>query len=143
MQQVLQFKNFTTTAELSKLTGIKQLDVIVILNKNEHLIKMDKKTGKILGFHDYHSIQKSRAFSEGRTYKSHLINYGAASELQTHSKIESLKDMKENYVCGGFGDSYTVNVILDTPTNRKKMKQLGITFEDDYATKSIDYFWKE
>ncbi len=145
LRQVLKFKSFTTLAELSSLVKYDKLRVMIILNDNDEYIRKDKN-GKILGFTDWKSKEVAKAFNAGKIYKSSLINYGAASELEVVSTDISdirIAHIKEYYICGGFGDSYTVNVIIDKPENRAKLKELGYTNVDEYKFATLDQLWKE
>ena len=141
LHEILALKNYTTINELASLTGKKRIDVLRVINNNSHLIRIDKKTGRILGFEAIRSKALENAFNDGLTYKIYGINYGADSELAT--KNPAGDKLRTHYICGGIGDSYTIRPILDRLDNRKALEDMGIVESSKFETPSIFDLWKE
>ena len=124
--------NYTEVASLLKIDKKKVLDVILT---NKRFLVIDKK-GKIERFtttEEYRSILAANEIAKGTVYYLADINYGCDKCIQLSSIGEDkVKDLIEPYICGGIGDNYTINVILDSPENRKEMSKRGFTLIDDF-----------
>jgi hypothetical protein len=143
LKELLKFKKNTTISELSKVSGKKAFDVLRTINQNSDLLKIDHNNGTIFGFIDVSTQQKSNAFEQGKTYRVNPINYGRAAELQTRSHKPEVVGLKQAYLAGGLGDSYTMHVILDNEENRKTLEKLGVGDEGKLFVKSLESLWKE
>jgi hypothetical protein len=139
---IINFKQFTTIAELSKLAGKKQIDTLLVLNENSRFYRKDKR-GRIIGWSQWHSEEVEKVFTAGKTYRTAIINYGAQSTLETRINNKEVDSMREIYYSGGFGDSYAENVILDTPENRTKLEEIGLINQELYDFPSIYKLWVE
>ncbi len=138
--EILTFKSSTTISELSSYSKKSKLETLQIINQNKDLLRLDKK-GHIFGFVDVRGIYLNKARKEGLTYRTEIINYGAATELSClNPKIDQYK---QTYWCGGLGDCYSVQVILDSEENRKLIENLGIVDAVNFVTPTIEELWKE
>jgi hypothetical protein len=145
-REVLRFKNHTTIIELARLTGLKQLWILKVLNHNHGMVYRHLKNGHITRVERDNVVGSELAklaYTRGLTFRETTGNYGAAKILETAStKVEHLKVTQ---CWGGMGDSQTVSVLNDAPATREALRALDITLaaEFDYKTLSEYRSWVE
>ena len=139
IKNLLVFKGSATISEIAKASGKKYPEALLCLTKNRNLIIV-KKT-KVVGFKDVVAVQKSEAYDKGLSYKEIAINYGVQFTYETNNPFG--ETLKEHYICGWLGDSYTVNVILATPKNKELLEANGIVNYNDVEVKQIEELWNE
>jgi len=122
---LLKLKRSATFSEVSSFSGYSKPHVLKVLALNKPLMKIEK--GKIVAVRRVDADDAiKKAKKEEKFYWRDRINYGAATALRfTEGVCPEADALREPYTCGGLGDSYTLNVVLDTPQNESALVDLG------------------
>tara|TARA_Y100000310_G_scaffold110424_1_gene108824 strand:+ start:2828 stop:3346 length:519 start_codon:yes stop_codon:yes gene_type:complete len=141
---LLEFKGWTTIAEVASTSGKKRLEVVETLNRNKKnlrtgkdKVEVDKKTGKIKRIL-LATETADGAFEAGRVYRIVDINYGCAKAIRFFhgEKTPKLKALfekhSEAYISGGIGDNFTHNEMLLTDENLKLVRDAGLVTPQQY-----------
>lgn len=135
--KLLETFGYATITQLSKLSGVKAAEVLNIVHQNRNLLVFNKKQ-QIIGTNSK-IVYKNPS---ERWYTTEEINYGAAKKLVV-SYPDVCEDMKENYICGGFGDSYGVRVILYNAGNLKTLHDRGFISLKERQIIPLSEQWNE
>ena len=125
IQQLIRVQGYASLSSIAKCSGFSQKTVLEVLDRNIRLIQ--RKGSRITGafLEDVHpAIAEARA--SGKVFWQENINFGRATSLEWKNNLEADK-LRKPYCCGGFGDSYMIQVVLDTPENRAALEALGMS----------------
>lgn len=115
-----------TVASIAMCSKRPKPDVIKALADNSVLIKRDRRR-RIFAIHKNLTFgAREAAWASGKFFRRQEINYGAATILDFKDGNPAADALKEEYWCGGFGDSYKRMVVMDTPENEKALRALGM-----------------
>jgi hypothetical protein len=141
IREILKFKKYTTISEISKFSKVSQIEILKILNFNIDYVNRDNKTGRIFGV-NLHTPLHNQLFSQGKIFISEPENYGCINVLKFNGHDDIRKKYEKPYVCGGFGDSYTIQCIIDGAEVREALEKDGC-----FDAKNYKYddrlLWKE
>lgn len=140
IREVLKFKSYTTISEIAKLSGLKQMEVLKIINKNGDMVWREKKTGRITSVNTHKKLS-DKLFNEGRWYFISGVNYGSSNEITFIGHNEIRNKYTKTYRHGGFGDSYDWTGVYDSPEIRKELEAEDCVFGSDL--KLDDRMWEE
>jgi hypothetical protein len=145
LNQLLTFKGWTTVPELTKVSGVKAIKVLTVLNDNKDLFILLKKTGRIIGFADVASKQREKLIHEGAVYVPGQTAYGEYKTLDYFGKTDSA--LFDRLLCavnsGFFSGNYQQRVILDTPENRALLGQHSIRDINTIRFRTLEQMWVE
>jgi hypothetical protein len=139
IQQLLKIKQFCTIAEIARIVEKKQAYVLREITKNLHLLRIDKKHGRIIGFVDTANPQYAAAYEAGLCYKLGQENYNTENVIYVVGT--QFDHIREDYWCGGMGDSYKINIIKDNPENLKVIRDAGVVYIKEIRIRGIDDLW--
>jgi hypothetical protein len=142
VRDLLRFKSYTTIPEIAKISGMKQADVLKIINENGKYVFRERKNGHIVKI-DTHTPLREKLWASGKYYRKE--SYGAWSyegdQLKFNGHDELKNEMQETIWQGGLGDCYQKTLVFDTPDNRQKLHDVGLS---DWENVVIDdQLWKE
>lgn len=141
IQKLIRVQGYASISLIASCSGLPRAKVLDVLDRNAGLLR--RKGTKIVAVVESDVSEAiSRARASGKVFWQDTINYGAATALEWLNNPEADK-LRRGYACGGLGDSYSVQVVLDTPENREKLVSLGMT--DKINPKDWPGFleWKE
>lgn len=136
IEELLKWQGQCSISEITSVSEKKKYDVLRVVNENEALLIKNK--GLITGF----TTKPQYRYRNEKWYKFSAINYGADSEIIVSHK-EFCTDLVQNYICGGFGDNYSIQIILKNDENIAELKKRGFKEEKDRTKFTISQVWKE
>ena len=138
IQQLLKWKQTATIAEIAKIAELKQGRVLEVLNNNIRWIKQDTK-GKVIGLRENAQVLKN---PDVLYYYYEGINYSADKRIIAN-KEDMVKDLYQDYWCGGIGDCYRINILLLNDENIKILHERGFVHYDELPKKTFEEIWCE
>ena len=147
IKNLLLIQGKTSLSEIAATVGEKRFKVAEILAENRDLYITEGRNIIALSATSAIRREQDRFFTQGGSYFAEPINYGYTVEIKVPACLESyFTNLRRDYVCGGFGDSYVMKNILVGSDEKvlEKIKELGlISFHDHAREKTVDDFWKE
>lgn len=142
IRAVLKFKDHATIAEIARYAECKQRHVLDVINANGSMVWRNRKSGHVTKV-DPRGVLRKRLTESDQYYFPDT--YGAWS-VEGHSLRfnghEALKErLQRPHVTGGLGDSWTIQIILDTPENRAALEAEGLKLWSD--SEIDDRLWAE
>ena len=138
ISNLLKLKPRVTYTEVAMAAEVKRSKCLDVIVSNKTLLVLDKK-GNITGFikeYDYFNSKTKSAFNEGNVFYRNEINYGCDGQLIVGLGHENkVKDLITTYYCGGIGDCYGIDIVLDNQKNREELVKRGFIFWNDYIAK--------
>lgn len=127
IREILKFKDYTTIAEIASTAGLPRKHVLETINRNGEFVSRNRKNGRITQV-DPRSKLRDELWKSGKFYRQG--SYGAWSHEGYELKFEGHVDLKEklqrSHTTGGIGDSWTIQIIPDTPLNRAALEEAGL-----------------
>lgn len=144
IKELLSFKGYCSYPEISKVSGLKSLEVIKILNLNKKLLKIhSKKPDRIVGLTN-EVIVKELFYDTGKIYWIEKENYGTIEVINFIGNEKLRKELEESYICGGLGDNYTIKCIIHNRKNLDKIIGEGLReYKFTLLVEPVEKYWKE
>lgn len=141
IQKLIRVQGYASLSSIAECSGLSKKRVLDILDANKGLFRREK--AKIVSVQpEYVGAAVANARNSGKVFWQVKISYGCATSLEWYNNPEADK-LRKGYCCGGLGDSYVSQVVLDTLENRAALEELGM--KDTIDPKEWEGYlaWKE
>lgn len=147
IQNMLKLKPWTTISEIAALTEKKRAAIVLELNANRDLIRVDQKSGRIVSLSTgaRRLAKREEGFENGEIFKAEYIDYGAAIEIKVNGTFPTLDAMRRTYMCGGMCDCYPMkDVLVWDEKVAAELEKLGMkNYLESFNDLTIENEWKE
>lgn len=138
IQQLLHFKDHTTVAEIARVSGLKQVKVLEVINNNGKYVLRIRQNGKITRL-THRQALRDDLWEAGKFFRSDEGNSLGDIVLNFKGHHDLRAKLSKTVHYGIFNDSY--DRVQDTPENRKVLYDAGLV--DEKAMAIDDSYWIE
>ncbi len=147
MLELLKFKNRASYTEISRVSGVKQIKVLSILNKNTQLFSVNS-LGAIVGVEAFRTWLLKKITDEGLAFRmkqADTYDYADFKYLSFNGHPELLETLgepkKKKYEGSGV---IPLKFVVDKPENVVSLKLAGLLDGDEFVKQaSIEDYWDE
>lgn len=130
IRALLKFKDYATIAEIAKMSGKTQRQVLDVLNTNGQFVHRYRATGRIARV-DPREQLRAKLRKQGHFWWVEEYDYGHTKGLRFENHPELWDEMTKSATGGFIGDSYGYRYVPITDENITKLRAAGmVPFEE-------------